>query len=603
MADRVPNQLYYPGCVVALSIRFDGAFKIGRGPRPVIVTGADGIDSGKWLPDPQNGTPLIRKGGSLAPDGLSHVTGRVPKQANVELPGYRQAGTFDLTLDFRDLAIDPRLVRACGVEIHLGSVADRDFAAGMTGIRADGTRRSQLVPTADNLALWGTADQWSVDHGKDGSMVKLKGRDMRGLLLDSPVLPALLRKVALHHPIDAVVNAILQMHPYKALFAGCVVVQPGEWPGGKLPSPGDRQNRTRINLDADGQGNGRSMPAGDPGQLNFWDVITRYCFLVGAIPTFVGKQLRIRPSRSLFQLREKAGFDPAVPTPFAGGQVRDVGGSEFPLQIRRLVYGRDIEQLSFERKFNGFTPRIIRCESIDTGGKQRGMGKYLSAEWPKQVHQRAPVLGEAGGDAGTFATAGAGHSGGTSTEAGASGQAADGSITEKLTLKIPCPGVKDKATLLRIAQDLFEELGRGEMGGSCSTRNLASFGAGNQDPDLLRLRPGDAIEFKVDSASLSSRSPAISEITNQARMGDDELIGELALRLGDENLARVIVATARSSVATLHDFFRVATVKFDWDAAKGIGISFDYQNYVESRHAVTPITLPGKKKPPVRRRS
>ncbi|MDA6565846.1 hypothetical protein OSK93_24435, partial [Escherichia coli] len=56
-------------------------------------------------------------------------------------------------------------------------------------------------------------------------------------------------------------------------------------------------------------------------------------------------------------------MDPAIDTPFAGGIVREVGGEIFGQ--RKLVYGRDINTMHMERKYNGNNkPKIMRCISV-----------------------------------------------------------------------------------------------------------------------------------------------------------------------------------------------------------------------------------------------
>src|SRR5262249_36537646 len=149
--------------------------------------------------------------------------------------------------------------------------------------------------------------------------------------------------------------------------------------------------------------------------------------------------------------------------------------------------------------------------------------------------------------------------------------APSGSATMEEVLRIPVPGVNSKDRLREIAKDLFEEIGRGEMGGSVSTRSLASFLvpndpqdklAGNKDPDLVKLRPGDAVELRVDSRQLSSTAPLVSSYTDSIRRSFDEEVADLQKRIGQGStetvsgdLARVLVATARGGILELSKFF------------------------------------------------
>jgi outer membrane protein len=158
------------------------------------------------------GEPLITRRGD---DNITFVQNRIPLKCVVELPGYRQAGTFNMDFAFRDLPLDPRTVRACAVDIHLGAVSAADFGRGMVNTPTDGWRSSVLRTTLDNgsanpdtLVMTGTVDKWSAKHSSGMSTVTIEGRDMRGILLDTPLTndPArsqwILEDLDLSVPID-----------------------------------------------------------------------------------------------------------------------------------------------------------------------------------------------------------------------------------------------------------------------------------------------------------------------------------------------------------------------------------------------------------------
>ncbi len=160
--------------------------------------------------------------------------------------------------------------------------------------------------------------------------------------------------------------------------------------------------------------------------------------------------------------------------------------------------------------------------------------------------------------------------------------APSGNVTEQQVLVIPVAGIRSKTMLLEMAKNLSEEIGRNEMGGAVETRSLASFGGDNSDPDLLTLQTGDAVELVSDIRALSLRASLVSEQTDHVRRPFSEEVAAIAARLGSQDLARVIVATARNAVVELQSFFRVRTVKFDWSGT-GIIINFDFQNFIEAR--------------------
>jgi hypothetical protein len=554
--------VFYPSCVVNLKLRFDEALHVVTTPDPVSTDGrAEAPATGAAQHTLE---PLILQRGSA---NASFVLNRVPKKASVELPGYRQAGTFNLTFDFKELPIDPRTVRAAAVEIHLGAVRADDFAAGMRGRDGNNQRRSILRTRddaggvrQDTLLLVGNIDVWKVDHSDHGSEVTMEGRDLRGILLDSPLNPAVLEQLELHEDIVAVVQQILEFHPLGEQFT--VEVNAAEWPDQTIPSPLSAGLIPRHRRGARGtRRGGRGNAAGASQQLNYWDAIVRFCYLVGAIPYFRGTKLWIRPTRSIFD-QERAGFDPAIATPFLPDQPREVGGVQF--SVRRLVYGRDVEKLHFERKFAGHArPKTVRCVAINQSDANRGLeGPVVEGRWP------LPETSQRGRGARTHTVA------------------AGGQQSQEDVINIAVPGVADPARLQEIARNIFEEIGRNEMGGSVETKNLASFGGDNQDPDLLRLRPGDGVEFYVDRSQGHARAPIVSTAGNFARAAFEEAVRDLRTRISDESLCRVIVATARGQVAELQRWFRTSNVKYDWNADKGVGISFDFQNYFVQRFNV-----------------
>jgi hypothetical protein len=511
-----------------------------------------------------------------------------------------------MTFDYRDLPIDPRVVRACGIEIHMGVVDPNDFATGMVSVDANGKRKSILrttdaagLPREDTLLVVGTVDNWFVKHTTNGSEIRISGRDVRGILLDAIVDSRVFNNLNLTKPIatssnedaSGVVNQILSKHPMGSRII--VEINPDDWGGfeastGLLPSPGVKGNLTRVNLGANGNGSPESKPAGTVDKVNFWDLITRYCFLVGAIPYFVGQKLRVRPSRSIFD-QEKL-FDPRVKSPFADGKPRRSPGDQ-PSQfnVRRLVYGRDIAEMTFERKYQGTKVPTVECVSIDTSSSGRGQSKLIRA----RSSDPPPQTTATGKPVKTRSVPNQGSSKATSVSP-------SGSATQEDVLKVPVPGISSQEQLRQIAVSIHEEIGRGEMGGSVSTKSLASFLvpsdpqdqlAGNKDPDLIKLRPGDAVELRVDSRPLSSTTPLVSSYTDSIRRSFDEEVADLKKRLGNGaketvsgDLARVIVATARGGIVELSKAFRAENVKFSWAAANGIGVDFDYRNYVEVRY-------------------
>lgn len=542
--------VYLPSLVVDFRLVFDEELTVTVSiPSPSTVEGNVKGASGFGVPVTQ---PLVSGRGVQ-----SQVLARVPKAANVALPGHRPAGTFNLTFDFIEMPIDPRTVKSAAVDIYLGTVSQADFAEGMSGR----SKRSVLDRSTLEPLLTGIVDEWEVTHGEDGSEIQISGRDLRGFLLDTPIATnpkqtgKLLDSVNMLLPIDQVIVQVLSFHP---LAAGIKVsANPGEWDTGMLPAPygtgGFGAGRHRKGAKGDKLG-GRLGTAGSQERVMFWDLIVKLCYMVGAIPHFVGTTLRIRPARSLYD-RKFAGFDPLIPTPFEGGAPRAIdavtGTTITPLSIRRMVYGRDIEEFKFRRKFGGYMrPRQVCCVSLDdTTPLKRGADRQLVGRYPDAE---------------------------IATKVAASGQK---SMSEQLWIRAPA-GICDVEQLTMIAKAVYNEIGRGEISGTCKTKALASFGGDNNDADLLRLRPGDAVEFGTDVRQLRPVAPLVADYVDHLRTSFEKQVDAIAARIGDKNLARVILATSSGQV-NLQSFFRVEGVHFDW-SEEGLGVSFDFQNFIEA---------------------
>jgi hypothetical protein len=335
-----------------------------------------------------------------------------------------------------------------------------------------------------------------------------------------------------------------------------VLVKASEWPGGVVPRLTGLGELTRTNKGADGTKPQSSVDA-DPNAMGVWDVITKYCFLVAGLPYFIGHKLWIRPSRSIFE-QKNVGFE--GDTPFKDGLPREIKAGQQTVQakFRKMVYGRNLQTFKLERKFGGVTVPTVRVVAVDTSSAARGQDRLLTVEYPEKGDKARVTR-------------------------------VDPSGNEKATdfLNVPVKGINDKVRLLAIAKQVYEEVGRGELGGSASTKDLASLGGDNGDTDLLRLRPGDAMEFLVDSAGLQGIPPVASELNRQAAESDQKLTDSISARLGLSNdLAKVLVGTARGRFQGLQNVFRVTNAKYTWDVSQGIAVDFSFQNFITARSDV-----------------
>jgi len=567
------TESFYPSCVVHLTLVFESKLQVR-------VQEESGFQT-------EN---LVNQS-----DSNSYTILSVPKKCSVNLQGHTQAATYKLVFDYRELPIDPRTVIACSAEIHLGTVSAADFAEGMRGAMSNGRRRSVLVtrtadnvPIDDNLLMIGPADNWTVEFGTDGAEVHIEGRDLRGLLLDSPLvsfadvydeanptrngMPArrrrrstILSRIQLNVPIQTVIKQILAEHdtirhlPNREQIK--VQVYPEEWPDQKVLGPGDEAVLPRNRRGANGQG---ANAGGATNSMNFWDLITRMCYLVGAVPKFVGRTLEIRYAPSLFNMVLKNQSAEFRGTPFRPNRRRELGDDVWG--IRRLVWGRDIQSMKIARKYAGVNkPHSIRVVAQNTGSGERGRRQMLQVVWPPRTVREARAQGV----------------GWNPIRDALGGQESQ----EIRTYRVP--GVASLARLTQIAQSFYEQIGRQEMSGDIEASRITSFGGTNADPDLLRLRVGDPIELLVDASRLDSNAPIVSTLNSTAQLPYAEAVAQVARHVnGNTGLARVIVATARGNIMGALRYFLVSSVNFDWSFEE-VTVKADVQNYIIYRWGET----------------
>ncbi len=607
---------FYPACLVNMLIRFDESFNADAkiegflGNEALTTVSAQEIKArlGEMRTAyEEGGTGQLPIGRNLfdaqANQKGSSILARIPLRASIELNNIRKPGTFSLAFDYKDLPIDPRLVRSVGIEIFLDTVNAANFAAGVQQTSA-GPRPSQAITsgrfqaTPENLVLKGVVDTWQVSHGASGSVAMLEGRDLVGVLLNTPITVELLQAMGgnmLEQPIDQVVRSIIASVSTWADLIDVDAPQAG-WPTDTGTPPIVQKSAKLSQLSLlevkDGKANprGRSSADGtkprvslgaDQDKLSVWDLITRYCNLVSAVPHFTVKQDRSGKYRSCLWIQPQWGlydfyadsegrFTSSAPSPFKPSRANETGGREF--RVRKLMYGRNIEELTFERKYQGITARAVEVVSYNTSSRVREERTIsaISKLRPSFAQQAGATPALAQQDAKVTA-----------------GEVPSGLSKQDEVLRVYVKGVTDINQLQIMADGLFEEIMRGETGGSVRTRSLASFGGGNEDPDLLRIRPRDPLELSVDIRPGNAALPASPTVLiDQTRKSISALEKEIYDRTGDRNLARAIAYSSRNAVAQLQNAFRVNSVSFDWDVKSGISVSIDFHNYIVPRNAV-----------------
>lgn len=474
-----------------------------------------------------------------SPDDRFVRGGIIPAAVEIERNGFRTADTARVDIAWADVPFDPRLVRACGIEIILGAVSAQDFGAGIGGERNDqGGLRSivQQVPvgpvsgTATRFAGW--VDGWTVSYsGEDGDMVTLEARDYTALMLDTPLGN---NRIDLLRPLDEGVRALLAEYP---TCAGLRVVwgDVNDPTPGSPPVPGDAVpsvNRARRGQVA------RQARTGDQ-RMNLWDHITDVCVQCGVVPLVRDYELRLVNPRTLFSGRGPSGQ--AAP--------------------RRMIYGRNLDKLQFTRKLGG-----VKVPTIEVRAYDPSIARTRWARWPvREGERREGVLGVDNPPAALRAN-----------EVGPTGANPDERVQTYTVRYGGSPTV-----LAGIARSLYEQIGRQEIEGNFETHDLRSFGASEDVADLLQLISGDPVEILVAPARASDPTTATTTATTiqgQSRQRRADYLRSLGW--GDDVADRFAALQEASGFQTV---FRVQNASLSFDSNEGVAITVDFVNFITVR--------------------
>ena len=434
-----------------------------------------------------------------------------------------------MTLNYADAPFDPRSIRSCGIEVLIGVIPPDDYTdgveLGMT--RADGSLVSMIGEGADGwvrgaIRFVGFVNEWTVKYSSDaGDSVTLSCRDMSALLRDTKINPG--ESVDLSLPIDeGVAQFISAVSP---ATAGVAVKYKGE---GDPPVPASGAPKKRLPR----RGKvARRARRGGP-EMTMWDHIVDVCASIGMIP----------------QVRD---FDIVI------AEARTLYGTADAL---RMVYGKNIDELSFTRKLQGVKVPTIEVRSYDST-----IGRTRWARWPVRAgERRSGVFGIDNPPSPLRAN-----------EVTPSGAHPSESIRT-----IFVSGMQDPAVLERVARNAFQQIGRQEIEGELSTYDVSSYDHDPLEVNLLDARPADPVEVLIVAAS-SGAEDAVStlaqlqQFTRARRQADPESLG------WDSK-----VATRFAQLQDANGFqtvFRIQELRVEYDVDEGVKVNVGFINYITVR--------------------
>ena len=504
-------------------------------------------------------------------DGLTVVFTIQPQQAEVTRNALKDADTCKLQLDFRDVPIDPRIVRACFVSVTLGVVSADEYEAGIQGkTRPDGSLRSMVQHDAgqetnlqSTTRFTGFVDEWRVTFGGDeGDKIELICRDVSAVLRDQhmfdpkgqPVNIDLNKPIA--QGIQEVIDSFVATRGIQVKFGSPVdpenplaVVTPdfGPIPSGIMP----KTKKTK-------KGKQCKTPAKEL-NMTLWDHIVDVTLRLGLVPCLRSFTLFILEPRVVFADLTSA---------------------------RAMVWGRNLKTLHFHRKLGG-----LKADTIEIRSPDPTIGRTRWARYPVLGNEpHSGILGKPGSP--------------QPTTSRPSNVQPNGKAAETIRV-LSVPGVSDLATLERVAQSVFNEICRQEIEGEFETDDIDSFNS-PEEGDLLSLLPGAALQVLVASP-LEADGPLKPPVAEKPGRGTSNLQALTAqsiaertrylqsLGLSQESASRLAAAQEKTRLIST---FRIAQMRLTWDVTEGLSIGGNFHNFVVIREdpavpsaGVVPATL------------
>jgi len=246
-------------------------------------------------------------------------------------------------------------------------------------------------------------------------------------------------------------------------------------------------------------------------------------------------------------------------------------------RAKKLVYGRNLNKMSVSRKLGG----SAKVPTIEIRCADPSIGKTRWARAPVAAHEVASgIFGEV-----------------NPPKASRANDVSPGGTAQEQIRVIPISGVSDAVTMERIAQNIYEQIGRQEIEGSFETCDITSFES-EDEGDLLDLQAGDPVELLIAPLNDATTGDDTNTLPGGSLTNMQELHSfsvsrraEFLRSIGftDEAAQRLSVAQEQVSLNTI---FRSQTTNINWSQEDGITIEGDFVNFVVVREDSGAATLP-----------
>lgn len=559
-ASEFTPQTYYPSAKIRIVVRFEEfgdpglAADVPKKPTKDIQGHGDKRDDlqQKKVTDEWGVTryELVSKTGAQHTKGIGaqqdrssdnrtfEIAGIIPKTASWKQNDQRTADTLEFVVRWKDMPFDPRTIRAAAVLYYLGTVPAEDYAGGIAGgtrsrtAAQGGSEALNLIPdfwsdgvrTRTNLRFEGWVDEAELEWDDENEpVVRFKCTDNTRLLLDQEHPPQLGVDPGL--PIDQAIAGYLAKFPQ---MRGLLVEYRPTIPRDQVPVSKKVLAKTAY---APTFGPPNAKQGGAAQAPNVMDYLSDVCGAIGHRFFMEGSVLVIQRVASIYDITASR----RESDPYTG---RHVESGTYP--VRAFIYGRNILKLKIKRQFTRRKPKNIEVRCYDTANKT-----MIVARHPKKSDGRV-----------------------------VSPNPGDGTTEQKWEV-VKVGGVSDEKTLAVIAEDIYNLKSRQELGVEVETKNIASFGGGNSDPDLLDMQPGDAFQVLVNRDLNTTQTDAEDRI-----QGATKFITDIGY---SQEIAEAYAQAYRNRA--MQTGFIAKEVLIDWSCDDGVSFKLNGINFVEVRAA------------------
>lgn len=236
------------------------------------------------------------------------------QRVTVSINDYTVADTFSLEIDYKNFPLDPRTLKSLAVTIYMQDVGEIFRPPPNNGLH-------KMQPTEDTVVLIGFVDTDTISFDDTNRVVKMEGRDLTGLFLDTPWN---LGPVPLSTPLDALYAQITQslINTQKIKVINNSGVNPLPTLGALSPEFGNLANMKNVKKDE-----------------SYWETMQDLAARAGLIIHMSLDKLIITKPRNLY--------------------------TTDPSKITHFIYGKNLKSLEFKRKLGRLKGFNVIVRSFD----------------------------------------------------------------------------------------------------------------------------------------------------------------------------------------------------------------------------------------------